>query len=218
MVERAKSEASRDLSNPRSGAEGELVLFRSRLVAGIRVGSKGHASRAGLQSSLLLTPSFGLVEAPSVNAPLASSCSRVSPLARAPRCPTPWPARRASIQGSPRDWYLNTENCRLEERFGLHLLRVPDAAHVSERHGADRSGTGLTQSWSEAQLSELVGWIDGQEESNRSLSHRVELALKRELAHDAVQEEIRDGRRGTGRTIPSRTSGISVVLSVSDPR
>jgi hypothetical protein len=30
----------------------------------------------------------------------------------------------------------NTENCRLEERFGLHLHSVPDATHVSERDGA----------------------------------------------------------------------------------
>jgi hypothetical protein len=30
----------------------------------------------------------------------------------------------------------NTENCRLEERLGLHLHRVSDAAQVSERDGA----------------------------------------------------------------------------------
>jgi hypothetical protein len=32
---------------------------------------------------------------------------------------------------------MDAENCSLEERFGLHLHRVPDAAAVSERDGAD---------------------------------------------------------------------------------
>ena len=40
----------------------------------------------------------------------------------------------------------NTENCRLEQRFGLHLHRVPDAAHVSERDGADPQRHGLNRS------------------------------------------------------------------------
>src|SRR5688572_22867130 len=40
----------------------------------------------------------------------------------------------------------NTENCRFEQRFGLHLHRVPDAAHVSERDGADPYRHGLNRS------------------------------------------------------------------------
>jgi hypothetical protein len=40
----------------------------------------------------------------------------------------------------------NTENCRLEERFGLHIHGVPDAAHVSERDGADPHRHGLNRS------------------------------------------------------------------------
>ncbi len=40
----------------------------------------------------------------------------------------------------------NTENCRLEERFGLHLHGVPDAAHVSERDGTDPQRHGLNRS------------------------------------------------------------------------
>src|ERR1700704_660353 len=40
----------------------------------------------------------------------------------------------------------NTKKCRLEERFGLNLPRVPDAAHVSERDGADPCRHGLNRS------------------------------------------------------------------------
>jgi hypothetical protein len=39
----------------------------------------------------------------------------------------------------------NAENCSLEERFGLYLHRVPDAAHVSERDGADPQRHGLNR-------------------------------------------------------------------------
>ena len=40
----------------------------------------------------------------------------------------------------------NAQNCRFEERFGLHLHRVPDATHVDERDGAGPQSHGLNRS------------------------------------------------------------------------
>src|SRR2546421_2517840 len=96
-------------------------------------------------SFAFLTPSFGLVEAPSsqrstciivIACFAAGSRTSMSSTVAGPTC---------SIHGSPPN-VRTPKYRRLEERFGLHLHRVPDAGHVSERDGADPYRQGLNRS------------------------------------------------------------------------
>jgi hypothetical protein len=106
---------------------------------------KGQRETRRSFSFAFLTPSFGLVEAASsqrCTCIIVIACLAAGSLT----------SMSSTVAGSdmldPRvaPEYTNAENCRLEERFGLHLDGVPDAAHVSERDGADPQRHGLNRS------------------------------------------------------------------------